>query len=41
MGQGSIDFGRVVEAIGEIEFKGWAVLETDCPSKAFLRNLLA
>jgi L-ribulose-5-phosphate 3-epimerase len=51
MGQGSIDFGRVVKAIRETEFKGWAVLETDCPSKsvekdmrtnlAFLRNLLA
>jgi len=32
MGEGKIDFPRVLEAIKEIGFSGWAQLETDSPS---------
>ena len=32
LGQGKIDFRRVIEAIAEIGFSGWAQLETASPS---------
>jgi L-ribulose-5-phosphate 3-epimerase len=51
MGQGPIDFPRVIQAIVDIGFNGWAHLETDAPSGniredmttnlAFVRALLA
>lgn len=34
IGEGKIDFGAVVHAISEIEYRGWANLETDSPSKS-------
>jgi sugar phosphate isomerase/epimerase len=34
MGEGSIDFPAVLKAIREIDFKGFANLETSCPSKS-------
>ena len=33
MGEGTINFPAVIDAIAEIGFKGWAQLETDSPSK--------
>lgn len=51
LGEGSIDFPAIVEALAEIGFEGWAELETDCPSGsipndmrrnlAFIRKLTA
>ena len=51
MGHGSIDFQKVIHAIVEIGFSGWAHLETDAPSGSvredmrtnlgFVRRLLA
>src|SRR5690242_10841242 len=32
MGEGRIDFQAVIDAIADIGFRGWAHLETDCPS---------
>jgi L-ribulose-5-phosphate 3-epimerase len=34
LGQGSIDFPAVMQAIKDIGFQGFANLETDCPSKS-------
>lgn len=34
IGEGKIDFAAVVHAISEIEYRGWANLETDSPSKS-------
>jgi sugar phosphate isomerase/epimerase len=33
LGEGKIDFEKVVDAIADIGFKEWLVLETDCPSR--------
>lgn len=51
LGEGSIDFPAVMKAITDIGFRGFANLETDCPSKSvendmtrnlkFIRALLA
>jgi sugar phosphate isomerase/epimerase len=51
LGEGSIDFVAVMKAIMDIDFQGFANLETDCPSKSveddmtrnlkFIRALLA
>ena len=51
MGRGSIDFPKVIQAIVEIGFEGWAHLETDAPSGdvttdmktnlSYVRSLLA
>jgi len=51
IGQGSIDFPKVIQAIVAIGFSGWAHLETDAPSGnvsedmktnlAYIRGLLA
>ena len=51
LGKGSIDFVKVIEAIVEIGFSGWAQLETVAPSNnvkadmttnlAFIRELAA
>ena len=51
LGEGRIDFPAVMKAITDIGFEGFAVLETDCPSKSvendmtrnlkFVRALLA
>jgi sugar phosphate isomerase/epimerase len=51
LGEGSIDFAAVMKAIMDIDFQGFANLETDCPSKSveddmtrnlkFIRALLA
>ncbi len=51
IGQGAIDFPKVIQAIVDIGFTGWAHLETDAPSGnvradmgtnlSFVRNLLA
>jgi sugar phosphate isomerase/epimerase len=32
LGTGPIDFPAVVHALADIEFDGWAQLETDCPT---------
>jgi L-ribulose-5-phosphate 3-epimerase len=50
LGEGTIDFPKVIDAIADIGFKGWAFLETDSPSKnieadmgrnlAFVRDLM-
>ena len=34
LGEGSIDFGAVLHAISDIDFQGWANLETDNPSRS-------
>jgi sugar phosphate isomerase/epimerase len=51
LGEGSIKFVRIIRAIRDIQFSGYANLETDAPSKqleadmrknlAFIRNLMA
>jgi sugar phosphate isomerase/epimerase len=33
LGEGKINFEKVVDAIADIGFKEWCVLETDCPSR--------
>ena len=50
LGEGKIDFGRILHALNDIDYQGWAVLETDAPSKsveadmrrnlAYLRRLM-
>lgn len=39
LGQGKIDFKKVIEAIAAIEFKGWAQLETVAPSKDVRKDM--
>lgn len=39
LGEGSIDFPAVVRAIADIEFQGWAHLETDSPSRVIEADL--
>jgi sugar phosphate isomerase/epimerase len=34
LGEGSIDFKAVIEALGEIGFAGWAQLECDSPTRS-------
>jgi sugar phosphate isomerase/epimerase len=51
MGQGTIDFTRILQIVGELGWSGFANLETDAPSKDiaadmqknldFVRRLLA
>ena len=50
LGEGSIDFKAVVDALADIGFDGWAQLETDCPVSVeadmrrnlkFIRELIA
>jgi sugar phosphate isomerase/epimerase len=51
LGQGTIDFPAVVDALADIGFRQWAQLETDCPSGsvekdmatnlAYIRGLMA
>jgi sugar phosphate isomerase/epimerase len=41
MGQGPIDFRKVIDAIGETGFSGWAVLETDSPSGSIEKDMRA
>lgn len=39
LGEGPIDFPRVIEAIARIGFEGWANLETDSPSKSIENDM--
>ena len=50
LGEGSIDFKAVIDALADIGFNGWAQLETDCPISVeadmhrnlkFVRGLIA
>ena len=50
LGEGTIDFPAVIDALADIGFDGWAQLETDCPSSVeadmrrnltFIRGLIA
>ncbi len=51
LGKGTIDFQKVMDALGEIDYQRWVVLETSCPSGsikndmranlAFVRKLMA
>jgi L-ribulose-5-phosphate 3-epimerase len=50
LGEGTIDFKAVIDALADIGFDGWAQLETDCPVSVeadmrrnlkFVRNLIA
>jgi L-ribulose-5-phosphate 3-epimerase len=50
LGEGSIDFKAVIDALADIGFDGWAQLETDCPTSVeadmrrnlkFIRGLIA
>jgi sugar phosphate isomerase/epimerase len=50
MGEGTIDFPAVIDALADIGFSGWAQLETDCPTPVdnclrrnltFVRGLIA
>jgi sugar phosphate isomerase/epimerase len=39
MGQGSIDFPAIVDALADMRFARWAVLETSSPTKALEADL--
>jgi L-ribulose-5-phosphate 3-epimerase len=50
LGEGTIDFNAVIDALADIGFEGWAQLETDCPVSVdadmrrnlkFVRGLIA
>jgi L-ribulose-5-phosphate 3-epimerase len=50
LGEGTIDFKAVIDALADIGFDGWAQIETDCPVSVeadmrrnlkFVRNLIA
>ena len=50
LGEGTIDFKAVIDALADIGFEGWAQLETDCPTSVeadmrrnlkFIRDLIA
>jgi L-ribulose-5-phosphate 3-epimerase len=50
LGEGTIDFKAVIDALADIGFDGWAQLETDCPVSVesdmrrnlkFVRDLIA
>jgi L-ribulose-5-phosphate 3-epimerase len=39
LGEGSIDFPAVMQAIADIRFEGFANLETSCPSKSVEQDM--
>jgi L-ribulose-5-phosphate 3-epimerase len=39
LGQGTIDFPAVVDALADIGFAQWAELETDCPSGSVEKDM--
>ncbi|PYQ12220.1 MAG: sugar phosphate isomerase/epimerase [Acidobacteria bacterium] len=41
LGQGPIDFPAVVGALADIGFRGWAQLETDCPTGSVEKDMAA
>ena len=50
LGEGTIDFKAVIDALADVGFDGWAQLETDCPTSVeadmrrnlkFIRDLIA
>ena len=39
LGQGTIDFPAVVDALADIGFQQWAQLETDCPTGSVEKDM--
>src|SRR5437870_8266425 len=39
LGQGAIDFPAVVDALADVGFRGWAQLETDCPTGSVEKDM--
>jgi L-ribulose-5-phosphate 3-epimerase len=39
LGQGTIDFPAVVDALADVGFHGWAQLETDCPTGSVEKDM--